>query len=55
MGAQLDREERLATALASIVSDRGIRRYLALRDPQALRQAQRALEDFLLSHGGVGV
>ena len=33
-------------ALNAIMSDRGIRRYLALHDPEALHQAQRALEAF---------
>ena len=45
-------EERLAAALCAIVCDRGIRRYLTLRDPESLHQAQRALDDFVAAHVG---
>ena len=47
-------EERLAAALCAIVCDRGIRRYLTLRDPESLHQAQRALDEFVAAHAGSG-
>ena len=47
MSDQRSREERLAAALSAVVGDRGIRRYLALHDPDSLHQAQRALDDFM--------
>ena len=43
-------EERLAAALSAIVCDRGIRRYLTLRDPGSLHQAQRVLDEFVAAH-----
>ena len=47
-------EERLAAALCAIVGDRGIRRYLTLRDPDCLHQAQRVLDEFVAEHVRTG-
>ena len=47
-------EERLAAALCAIVCDRGIRRYLTLRDPESLHQAQRVLDEFVAEHARTG-
>ena len=54
MSERCSREERLAAALCAIVGDRGIRRYLTLRDPDCLHQAQRALDEFLAEHTSTG-
>jgi hypothetical protein len=50
MNERRSREERLAAALCAIVCDRGIRRYLTLRDPDCLHQAQRLLDEFAAEH-----
>lgn len=43
-------DEHLVAALREIVEDRNIRRYLALTHPESLVHAQRALDEWALSH-----
>ena len=45
----------MAASLCVLLRDRGLRRYLALHDPDTLHQAQRALAAWVAEHGSLPV